>query len=177
MRALADGALAVGLGGNVGGDAAVLARMQRAAEALAPWGRVRRSSVYRTAPMGGVAQAAFLNAALVIALDEPAPLPGELIETIHEIERLLGRDRGREARWGPRPIDLDVLLWGPRVIDWPGPPRLEVPHPRLGERRFALAPVIELVGDDVEVAGTGRTLGSLYDALGDQGVALTDLAF
>ena len=60
----------------------------------------------------------------------------------------------------PRPIDLDVLLWGPRVLNWVGPPRLEVPHPRLIERRFALAPVIELVGSDVEVPGTERTLGA-----------------
>ena len=176
MRSLAPATLVVGLGGNEGGDDAVVARMGRAVEALAPWGRVRTSSVYRTAPWGGVAQAPYLNAAALVGLDEPAPTPRELIEAVLEIERLLGRDRSREARWGARPIDIDVLLWGPEVIDWRGPPALEVPHPRLAERAFALVPVIELVGEDVALPGDGRTLEQIRRTLGDQGVELTDLS-
>jgi 2-amino-4-hydroxy-6-hydroxymethyldihydropteridine diphosphokinase len=177
VRTLAEATLVVGLGGNQGGDDAVVARMRRAVEAL-PWGRVRASSVYRTAPWGGVAQAPYLNAAALVTIDEPAPTPRELIETVLEIERLLGRDRSREARWGERPIDIDVLLWGPQVIDWRGPPALAVPHPRLRERAFALVPTIELVGEDVVLPGDGRTLEdlrrSLVDQDGDQAVALTD---
>jgi 2-amino-4-hydroxy-6-hydroxymethyldihydropteridine diphosphokinase len=173
VTGLADDLLVVGLGGNLGGDDAVLVRMRRAAEAFAAWGAVRSSSVYRTAPWGGVAQEPFLNAALAVRLAD-VRIPAEIIASVHEIEALLGRDRSREERWGPRPIDVDVLLWGPRVTAWPGPPALDVPHPRLRERGFALVPVIELVGEDALLPGDGRTLGAIARTLGDQGVALTD---
>ena len=175
MRALPAELLVIGLGGNVGGDDAVLARMRRAVEALAGWGPVRVSSVYRTDSIGGPPQAQYLNAAVSVRVDPPEPLPAEVIDTMIELERLSGRDRAREERWGPRPLDLDVLLWGARVIEWPGPPLLEVPHPRLAGRRFALAPVIELVGEDVVLPGDGRTLGELYAALPAQRVEPTDL--
>ena len=166
--------IVVGLGGNVGGDAAVLARMARVAEALGAWGPVRASPVYRTAPIGGPPQLDHLNAALsVVAV--PAPVPAELLDAVHEIERMLGRARAYELRWGPRTIDVDVLLWGARVIDWEGPPRLRVPHARLAERRFALAPLADLVGDDLIVPGDGRTLRVMLDAAADQRVELTDL--
>jgi 2-amino-4-hydroxy-6-hydroxymethyldihydropteridine diphosphokinase len=89
--------------------------------------------------------------------------PAELIATLLEIERLLGRDRDREARWGPRRIDLDILLWGARVIRTP---ELEVPHPRLAERRFALAPVADLL-PDVEIPDRGP-IGPLLAAVRDQ---------
>jgi len=172
MRELAERTLVLGLGGNVGGDDAVLARMRRVVEAVAAWGPVAVSSVYRTAAVGGPPQPAFLNAAVRIAV-EPAPTPAELIASVQELERLLGRDRDREVRWGPRPIDVDVLLWGPRRVDWPGPPRLEVPHPRLAERRFALAPAIDVVGDDAVLPGDRRTLGAIYAALPAAAVELT----
>lgn len=166
--------IVLGLGGNVGGDDAVLARMGRIAEAVASWGRVRRSRVYRTAPVGGPAQPDFLNAALAIDA-RPPPTPRELLDTVHELERLCGRERASEVRWGPRAIDVDVLLWGARVIDREGPPRLRVPHEGLATRRFALAPVIDLVGDEVVVPGDGRTLRALFDATAGQRVELTDL--
>ena len=66
---------------------------------------------------------------------------------------MLGRDRSREVRWGPRAIDLDVLLWDARVIRTP---ELDVPHPRLAERRFALAPLIDLLGEQHVVPGRRR---------------------
>jgi 2-amino-4-hydroxy-6-hydroxymethyldihydropteridine diphosphokinase len=68
--------------------------------------------------------------------------PGHVVATVLEIERLLGRDRRNEVRWGPRKIDLDVLFWDDRVIQTP---ELEVPHPRLYERRFALQPLADLI--------------------------------
>jgi 2-amino-4-hydroxy-6-hydroxymethyldihydropteridine diphosphokinase len=176
-RPLPGGLLVLGVGGNVGGADALVARFRRVAEAFAPWGRVRASSVIRTAPWGGPAQAPFLNAALTVAPAE-APSPAELMATVHEVERLLGRDRDRETRWGPRPLDLDVLLWGPAPLVWAGPPALEVPHPRLALRRFALVPVIELVGEDVVLPGDGRTLGAIEAAIArtaDQQVDATDL--
>jgi len=173
--ALGEDTIVVGLGGNVGGDAAVLARMARVADALGAWGAVRASRVYRSAPVGGPPQDDYLNAALAVTA-RPAPTPRELIETVQEIERLLGRDRARETRWGPRPIDVDVLVWGTRLVDRRDPPRLRVPHERLAERRFALAPLADLAGDDLVVPGDGRTVGALLAATADQRVELTDLA-
>ncbi len=166
--------LVLGLGGNVGGDDAVLARMKAVMAAVGAWGRVRASRVYRTAPVGGPAQPDFLNAALAVEA-QPAPTPRELIESVQELERLAGRARATETRWGPRPIDIDILLWGTRVIDREGPPRLRVPHEGLATRRFALAPVIDLVGDDLILPRDGRTLRALHDATEGQRVELTDL--
>ena len=139
----------VGLGGNVGD---VRAAFVRAREALAQLGPVTSAPLYRTAPIGP-AQPAYLNSAVRVRWPE-ATAP-ELIATVLEIEALLGRDRRSEERWGPRTIDLDVLVWGTRVVHEPG---LEVPHPRLGERRFALVPLIALVGEDIVLPGGGESL-------------------
>jgi 2-amino-4-hydroxy-6-hydroxymethyldihydropteridine diphosphokinase len=147
----------IGLGGNVGD---VAGTFRRAREAIAELGAVRSAPLYRTAPIGP-AQPPYLNSALRVRWD-PAT-GGELIATVLEIERLLGRDRRGEVRWGPRTIDLDVLLWGERVVR---SPELEVPHPRLFERRFALRPVIELVGEDFLLGG--ETLGALEQRVIDQ---------
>jgi 2-amino-4-hydroxy-6-hydroxymethyldihydropteridine diphosphokinase len=137
----------IGLGGNVGTEAAITARFGRAREALGALGRVRSAPLYRSAPIGP-AQAAFLNTAVCVAYADGQP--AELIATLLEIERMLGRERQREARWGPRPIDLDVLVWGDRIVRTP---ELEVPHPRLAERKFALAPLVALLGEDFMVPG------------------------
>jgi 2-amino-4-hydroxy-6-hydroxymethyldihydropteridine diphosphokinase len=173
--ALGADTIVLGLGGNVGGDDVVLARMRAVRDALAAWGRVRAAPVYRTAPVGGPPQPDFLNTALAVDA-RPPPTPRELIESVQELERLCGRMRDREVRWGPRTLDLDVLLWGARVIDDPGPPWLRVPHPELARRRFALAPVIDLIGEEAIVPGDGRTLRALLDATGDQHVERTELA-
>jgi 2-amino-4-hydroxy-6-hydroxymethyldihydropteridine diphosphokinase len=152
------GPVVIGLGGNVGGEPAITRRFDRARSAIAELGAelgaepggVRSARLYRSAPVGPD-QPWFLNTAVSIAL--AGAQPGELIATLLEIERLLGRRREQEARWGPRPIDLDVLVWGARRID--RAPELEVPHPRLAERRFALLPLIDLVGEDFVVPGAG----------------------
>jgi 2-amino-4-hydroxy-6-hydroxymethyldihydropteridine diphosphokinase len=140
----------IGLGGNVGTEAAIVERFGHARAALAELGPVRSAPLYRSAPVGP-SQPVFLNTAVRIALVDAQP--GELIAAVLEIERLLGRTRADAARWGPRPIDLDVLVWGARIVRTP---ELEVPHPRLGERKFALAPLVALVGDDFEIPGLGR---------------------
>jgi 2-amino-4-hydroxy-6-hydroxymethyldihydropteridine diphosphokinase len=139
--------LVIGVGGNIGTFEAIVARFDRAREALAVIGAVRSAPLYRSAPIGP-AQPAFLNTAVRLALADATP--AELIATVLEIERLLGRTRAE--RWGPRTIDLDVLVWGARVVRTP---ELDVPHPRLAERRFALAPLVDLVGDDFAVPGLG----------------------
>ncbi len=139
--------IVIGLGGNVGTEAEILERFTYAREALAALGSVRSAPLYRTAPIGP-AQAAFYNSA--VSLVAPDVQPRELIEIVLEIERMLGRDRSAETRWGPRTLDLDVLVWDDRALRIEG---LEVPHPRLTERRFALAPVADLLGEDAVVAG------------------------
>ena len=154
--------IAIGLGGNVGGEAAIVERFVRAREGFAQLGAVRSAPLYRTVAIGPV-QPAFVNTALAVAW--PAATPDEVIATVLELERMLGRDRRGEARWGPRTIDLDVLLWDDRVIRSPA---LEVPHPRLAERRFVLRPLADLLGDAWPVLGS--TLGALEQRVAAQGI-------
>ena len=155
----------IGLGGNVGDEPAIARRFDRARAAIEELGGepggVRSARLYRSAPIGPD-QPWFLNTAVRVAL--PDAQPGELIAALLEIERLLGRRRDREARWGPRPIDLDVLVWGARIVR---APELEVPHPRLAERRFALLPLIDLVGESFVVPGAGPA-GELARRVTDQ---------
>jgi 2-amino-4-hydroxy-6-hydroxymethyldihydropteridine diphosphokinase len=157
--------LILGLGGNVGGDAAILLRFARVVAALETWSTVRGSRVYRTTAIGP-AQPDYLNAA--IAVEPPEDLAAsQLLRELQAIEHTLGRRRDG-VRWGPRAIDIDVLLWGERSIHTP---TLEVPHPRLHERAFALAPMIDLLGEGFELRGT--TLGALRAGLAGQGIELT----
>jgi 2-amino-4-hydroxy-6-hydroxymethyldihydropteridine diphosphokinase len=95
------------------------------------------SSIRETDPVGVVDQPRFLNAAVRVAT-ELAPRP--FLERLLAVEQQLGRVRAGE-RYGPRTIDLDLLLYGDQIIDEPG---LRVPHPRLAERRFVLEPLAEL---------------------------------
>ncbi len=138
--------IVIGLGGNVGGAPAIVERFRRAREALHG---IRSAPLYCSAALGPP-QPEYLNTAISIGDDW---LPTELIAFVLEIELLLGRDRRGEERWGPRAIDLDVLVWGERTIDIPG---LTVPHPRIAERRFVLLPLIalgaEVPGLDLEPA-------------------------
>ena len=131
--------IVIGLGGNVGTDAEIIGRFEQAAALLGP---ARWAKLYRTVAIGQ-AQAPFLNTAIAVDLDTD-PM-------VHEIEERLGRER--DVRWGPRTIDLDVLVWDDRVISTT---RLTVPHPRLHERRFALQPLVDLVGEDFMIPGIGR---------------------
>ena len=151
--------IVIGLGGNVGTEAEILERFASAREALAALGTVRSAPLYRTAPIGPT-QPAFYNTA--VSLAAPDVQPRELIEIVLEIERMLGRDRSAETRWGPRTLDLDVLVWDDRAFRIEA---LEVPHPRLTERRFALAPVADLLGEDAVVAGKplAHWLGGVRD--------------
>jgi 2-amino-4-hydroxy-6-hydroxymethyldihydropteridine diphosphokinase len=127
----------VGLGANLGDR---LSAMRSAVRGLGQVARVEKTSrAYATAPVGGIAQPEFLNAAaLVIFRGEAVQLLDELLA----IEKKLGRVR--KERWGPRTIDLDILWIDGLVVDTP---RLVVPHPSLRERAFALVPMLELVPD------------------------------
>lgn len=125
---------------------------------------VARSSIYETAPIGPD-QPDYLNAVVVLdTLLGPRPL----LATCLEIERGLGRER--RERWGPRVIDLDVLLYSDAVLDLPG---LKVPHPRMHERRFVLEPLAE-AWPGVEIPGHGP-VEELLAGVMDQVVTLTEL--
>ena len=121
----------VGIGANLGDREAAI---RRAAELI---GAARLSTIRETEPWGLIEQPLFLNAVAELETELTAP---ELLARLLEVERELGRVRGG-ARWGPRVIDLDLLLYGDETIDEPG---LTVPHPRLHERLFVLEPLAEL---------------------------------
>lgn len=147
----------VAFGGNLGD---VEENLRHALEAVGrlPGTYLRRvSSLYRTAPVGVVDQPEFVNGALEV---ETELEPEGFLSGLAAIERALGRTR--EVRWGPRTVDLDILLWGDEVIRTPD---LEVPHPRLHERAFVLVPLAEIAAE-ARVPGLGRTVNSLRDALG-----------
>jgi 2-amino-4-hydroxy-6-hydroxymethyldihydropteridine diphosphokinase len=127
----------LGLGSNLGDR---LANLTQAVRALALSGMtvVRTSRVYETAPVGPP-QPDYLNAVAEVETDLSAR---ELLEVCLGVERQMGRVRAE--RWGPRVIDVDLLTYGRETIDEPG---LTVPHPRMHERAFVLAPLLELEAD------------------------------
>jgi len=152
-------AVYLGLGSNLGDRQRNLAvALQR----LAPLVRVEAvSPLYETAPVGPADQPAFLNAACRAVTGLP---PMGLLRHLQEVERELGRRRGE--RWGPRPIDIDLLLYGGEVIDRPG---LRVPHPELANRAFVLAPLAEVAGD-VSHPESRRAIASLAGEVDASGV-------
>lgn len=135
---------AIGLGSNLGDRAAHIAS---AVGALAELGvLVRVSSLYETAPIGGPDQGPYLNAVVVIVTELS---PRELLNSCLEIELEAGRER--VERWGPRTLDLDLLLYGGQRIEEDG---LNIPHPRMIERRFVLDPLLEAWPDAALPDGT-----------------------
>ena len=136
----------IALGGNLGD---VRATFAQAIAMLCDGVEVRllaRSSDYRTPPWGVTAQPAFINAVIAVATSLS---PRELLSRLQACERALGRDRGREQHWGPRPIDLDLLAYDEVTLREPD---LTLPHPRLFERAFVLVPLAEL-GPDRLITG------------------------
>ena len=137
----------VGLGANLGPREVTILRAVDLLALADGISVLEVSQLRETEPVGVADQPAFLNG--VVAVDTTLDAR-TLLETLLEIERELGRVR--TERWGPRTIDLDLLVFGDEIIDEPG---LTVPHPRLGERRFALEPLTELAPELV-VPGLGR---------------------
>jgi 2-amino-4-hydroxy-6-hydroxymethyldihydropteridine diphosphokinase len=131
----------IALGGNVGD---IRATLDRAVAMLCDGQTVRliaRSADYLTPPWGIADQPPFVNLCLRVATELA---PRALLDRARTVERELGRDRRRERRWGPRPVDIDILAYDDTVIDEPG---LTLPHPRLFERAFVLVPLAEIAAE------------------------------
>jgi 2-amino-4-hydroxy-6-hydroxymethyldihydropteridine diphosphokinase len=150
------------LGSNLGDR---LGNLQGAVDALSGTpglGFVAVSPVYETAPVGGPQQPAYLNAVIVV----DTALPGRaVLDRAHGVEQAFGRVR--EQRWGPRTLDVDVIVSGDEISDDPG---LTLPHPRAHERAFVLAPWHDIEPDAV-IPGCGR-VADLLAATGLDGVRL-----
>jgi len=139
---------AIGLGANLGDAAATLREAIAELARLPATELLRASRLYRTPAWGRTEQPDFINA---VALLETALPARDLLDGLLGIERAFGRTRLDGERWGPRTLDLDLLLYGDAVIDEPG---LQVPHPHLHQRAFALLPLAEIAPDAV-ISGIG----------------------
>jgi 2-amino-4-hydroxy-6-hydroxymethyldihydropteridine diphosphokinase len=136
----------VGIGSNLGDREGNLRQAVELLSAEDGIDVVVVSEIRETEPVGPVEQGPFLNGAVRIETNLD---PRELLERLLAVEQRLGRLR--RERWGPRTIDLDLLLYGDNVVNEPG---LTVPHPRLHERRFALEPLSDLA-PSLEIPGKG----------------------
>ena len=147
----------VGLGANVGDRLATLEATVESIDEIDDVQVLDTSGIYETAPVGGPDQEPYLNA---VVRTSTTLTPHDLLRELQLLEAAFGRDRSREERWGPRTLDLDILLYGELVLDSPD---LVVPHPRLHERAFALIPLLE-----VHPGGRmpdGRSISQLIAAL------------
>jgi 2-amino-4-hydroxy-6-hydroxymethyldihydropteridine diphosphokinase len=146
----------LGLGSNMGDR---LAHLRAAADMISKnIGKIaRKSHIYETQPWGNTEQEAFLNQVIMVntTLD-----PRDLLDKISRIERELGRERREKNRekWGPRPIDIDILFYGKRIVRDKG---LEIPHPELHKRAFVLVPLLE-IAPDLQHPVLKRQIDELY---------------
>ncbi len=119
------------------------------------------SSIYETPPWGVTDQPAFLNQVLAA---ETSLSPLELLKAVKDIEARMGRVAS--VRYGPRLIDIDILLYGDTVLDTPA---LTLPHPRMSERAFVLVPLLE-IAPDLALPGSGELLTDLLAGLDQSGI-------
>ena len=165
---MAPDLVVLGLGSNMGDSRRVVL------DAVTALGQiltaVRRASLYETDPLYVTEQRSFINTAVTGFFSGS---PRELLSCIHRIEASFGRDRRGEQRWGQRILDIDILLFGEcrKIFPAENEPELEIPHPRLAERRFALQPLLELLPDASE-PGTGLLYRDICARLPPQGVKL-----
>ena len=148
----------IGIGSNLGERSANIAGAVALMLGLPRTRFLQCSPLIETEPVGSVGQGCFLNGVCVLRTGLSARA---ILGALLEIEQRLGRDRLSEVRWGPRTIDLDLLVFGQERIDEPG---LCVPHPRLAERLFVLGP-LAAVAPDLVVPGLGQSVRELHDAL------------
>jgi 2-amino-4-hydroxy-6-hydroxymethyldihydropteridine diphosphokinase len=121
---------------------------------------IARASDYLTPPWGVEDQPPFVNSCLLV---ETMLSPRAMLARVHAVERALGRERTGERRWGPRPIDIDILAYNDAVVDAPD---LTLPHPHLFERAFVLVPLAEIVPERVIAGHRIRDALARVDAAG-----------
>jgi 2-amino-4-hydroxy-6-hydroxymethyldihydropteridine diphosphokinase len=148
------------LGSNLGDRRATLQNALNQLEATAHLRVIRRSSLYETAPIGKTDQPRFLN--LVVEVETALP-PETLLDVLQELEAAFGRTR--TIRWGPRTLDIDILLYGEATIRTP---RLVVPHPEMTRRRFVIEPLLEIAPD--LILPDGRPVPEVLTTVLDQDV-------
>ena len=162
----ADGVTAfVGLGSNLRQPVQRLRRAFSDLDSLSATRLVRRSPLYGSAPLGPPGQPDYVNA---VAMLQTSLGAHALLDALQAIERRHGRERGE--RWGPRTLDLDLLLYGNEQLDTP---RLQVPHPQMHRRAFVLVPLRDLV-PDLELPGLGPLSKFVADSRGNELWVLPD---
>lgn len=139
----------IGLGSNLQDPLAQVVRAMDAIGRLADVSLVARSNLYQSAPVGPPGQPDYINAVVKVRTALAAPA---LLVALLGLEAKLGRVRGGE-RWGPRVIDLDLLLYGDERHDTA---QLMLPHPHIAVRPFVLVPLHDVAGDDLDIPGAGR---------------------
>ena len=156
----------VGLGGNVGDVRTTLEEAMWALDGLPQTSIRTQSAFYRTPAWGRTDQPEFLNAVVEL---QTRLTPRVLLEHLLAIEERFGRVRAEGEKWGPRELDLDLLLFGDESLDEPG---LHLPHPHLHERAFVLVPLAE-IAPSLEIVGRGR-VDALLAALDANGIEALD---
>jgi 2-amino-4-hydroxy-6-hydroxymethyldihydropteridine diphosphokinase len=144
------------LGSNLGDR---MGNLRAAIDRLGALGQVTAvSSFYETEPVEYIQQPWFVNCAVAL---ETEKMPKQLLAGVLKIERDMGRRRTADRRKGPRPIDIDILLFGSAII---ASPDLQVPHPAMHERRFVLQPLAE-IAPEVRHPMLKKTIRELWDAI------------
>ncbi len=152
------------LGGNLGDRMAALTQALQLLNSTVGMRRTGCSSVYETEPWAVADQPNFLN---LVAAYETTLSPEELLAACKSVEAEVGRVES--YRWGPRLIDVDILLYGDQVVD-SSEPDLQIPHPRMAQRAFVLVPLAE-IAPDLAVPPQGNTVRRLlYEVAGQEGV-------
>lgn len=138
----------IGLGSNLDGPARQLESAFELLAKIPETSLILRSSLYRSAPFGGIEQPDFVNAvaAMLTRLS-----PDDMLRELQGIETARGRERG-DVQWGPRVLDLDLLVYSGQLVDQVG---LKIPHPGIAERNFVLLPLQE-IAPDLVIPGLGR---------------------
>lgn len=155
----------IGLGSNLDNPVQQLEQACKELASIEQTAFIRCSSFYHSQPMGPVEQPDYVNA---VAQLLTSLTPWQLLDALQSLETL--HHRVREVHWGPRTLDLDILLYGEDQV---AEQRLIIPHPGLCERNFVLYPLAELVGQDFILPG-GEQLGELLSKVSMQGLELLD---